>query len=67
MKGMLILNKQIINVQKNHKVSTNPIIEELKIQPTSKAKLRIPLCHMISMPIVRPTLLVDAKKMEHSF
>jgi hypothetical protein len=41
------------------------MIEELKIQPTSKAKLHIPLCRIISMSIVRPTLLVDVKKMEH--
>jgi hypothetical protein len=32
-----------------------------------KAKLCIPLCHMNSMPIVRHALLIDVKKMEHSF
>ncbi len=45
----------------------NQIIEDLKMQLISKAKLGIPLCYMISMPIVRPTLLVDVKKMENSF
>jgi hypothetical protein len=58
---------QIIIVQKDHKVSINYIIKDLKIQLTSKARLCIPLCHMMSMPIVRPTLLVDVKKMEHNF
>ncbi len=64
---MLTLTKKKIIDKKNHKVFTNQIIKELKIHPTIKAKLCIPLCHMNSMPIVRLALLIDVKKMERSF
>ncbi len=33
----------------------------------SKARFGIPLCRMVSMPIMCPTLLVDIRKMEVSF
>jgi hypothetical protein len=29
--------------------------------------MNIPLCHMISMPVVRPTFKIDVFKMEHAF
>jgi hypothetical protein len=45
----------------------NQIVENLKMQLISKVKSGIPLCYMISMPIVRPTLFVDVKKIENSF
>jgi hypothetical protein len=57
----------INDVKKDHKMCMNQIIEDFKIQLISKTKLGIPLRCMISMLIVRPTLLVDVKKMEHSF
>lgn len=60
-------DKFFLSMLKKITMFTNQIIKELKIQPTSKAKLCIPLCHMNSMPIVRLALLIDVKKMEHSF
>lgn len=58
---------QIIDVQKDHKVFTNQIIQDPRIQPAHKARLHIPLCHIIFMPIIRLALLVNGKKMEHNF
>lgn len=66
MRRMLTRQKTFIDVQKDHKVFTNQITKEFKIQPTSKAKLCNPLCCMNSMLIVRLALLIDVKKMEHS-
>jgi hypothetical protein len=37
------------------------------MKPHSKARFGVPLCKMISMPIMHPTLLVDIQKMEASF
>jgi hypothetical protein len=42
-------------------------IERLKMKFHSKARFRVPICKMISMPIMHPTLLVDIWKMEASF
>jgi hypothetical protein len=53
----------IIRVQIDHKVFTT----QIKIHLSRKAILCKPLCRMISMPIVRPALLLDVKKMYHNF
>jgi hypothetical protein len=49
----------IIRAQIGHKVFTT----QIKVHLSHKAILCKPLCRMISMPIVRPTLLLDVKKM----
>jgi hypothetical protein len=37
------------------------------MKPHSKTRFGIPLCRIVSMPIMHPTLLVDIRKMEESF
>lgn len=49
----------IIRAQIDHKVFTT----QIKVHLSCKAILCKPLCRMISMPIVRSTLLLDVKKM----
>jgi hypothetical protein len=50
-----------------HKVKIVEVLERHKIHPKAKAHINIPLCYMISMPIVRPTLKINVLKMEQAF
>jgi hypothetical protein len=52
-------DKWVLSIQVDHKVSNFSWIEKLKTKPSMKAQFCIPLCRMVSMPIVHPTLLVD--------
>jgi hypothetical protein len=46
-----------------HKVKIVKVLERHKIHPKTKIRMNIPFYHMISMLIVRPTL-IDVLKME---
>ncbi len=50
-----------------HKVKTVKVLEKHKIHPKAKAWMNIPLCHMISVLVVKLTLKIDVFKMEHAF
>jgi hypothetical protein len=50
-----------------NKINTTSILEKYKMLPKHKAKMNIPLCKMISMPIVRLALKFDVFKMEQAF
>ncbi len=50
-----------------HKVKTVELLERHKIHPKAKVRMNIPLCRMISMLVVRPTLKIDVLKMEWAF
>jgi hypothetical protein len=43
------------------------VFEKDKISPNNKSKMFIPLCKMISMLIVQPTLQIDVLKMGYVF
>jgi hypothetical protein len=43
------------------------VLDRHKIFPKEKARMNIPLCIMISMLVVKPTLKIDVLKMEHDF
>jgi hypothetical protein len=43
------------------------ILEKYKISPKCKPCMVVPLCRMIPMLVVRPTLKIDTLKMEHVF
>jgi hypothetical protein len=60
-------DKEILEVYMEHKVKTIQVLERHKIHTKAKARMNIPLCHMISMPVVRPTLKINVFKMEHAF
>jgi hypothetical protein len=47
-----------------HKVKIVELLEKHKINKVWKD---IPLCHMISTLIIKPTLKIDVLKMEHAF
>ena len=51
----------------DHSFNSNSVIENLQFQPTSKSRFFIPLCRLLSMPLVRPTLLSDVLKLEQGF
>jgi hypothetical protein len=42
-----------------HKVKIIEVLERHKIHPKTKARMNIPLCHMISMLVVRPTFKIN--------
>lgn len=50
--------------QKLNSVAT---ISSLRIKPVGKSRFSIPLCRMVSMPMVRPTLQSDLEKLEQEF
>jgi hypothetical protein len=55
----LYFDKRIKVVQVEHKVFSMSWLNKLKIKPHTKAKFGIPLCIMVSMPIVCLAILVD--------
>ncbi len=50
-----------------NKINVIEILEKHKMLPKRKARIKMPLYKMISMPIVRPTLKIDVLKMEQAF
>jgi hypothetical protein len=49
------------------KVNSNKCIEHMRINPKEASRFDIPLCRMIYMPLVRPTLDYDIKRLEAEF
>jgi hypothetical protein len=62
-----IKDKEILEVEMEHKVKTVEVLKRHKIHPKAKVRMNIPLCRMISMSYVRPTFKIDVFKMEHVF
>jgi hypothetical protein len=60
-------NKEIFQVQMEHKVNIVKVMERHKIHPKAKAWMNIPLYHMISMPVVRSAIKINVLKMEQAF
>jgi hypothetical protein len=60
-------DKEILQVQMEHKVKTVKLLERHKIHPKAKAWMNIPLSRMISMPVVKPALKINVFKMEQMF
>jgi hypothetical protein len=50
-----------------HKVKTVKMLERHKIHLKAKAWMNIPLCCMISMPVVKSAFKIDVLKMEQVF
>src|SRR5450759_494978 len=49
------------------KVNFNKCIEHMRISPKEASRFDIPLCRMIYMPLVWPTLASDIKRLEAEF
>jgi len=50
-----------------HKVDSVKTIASLRMKPDNLFRLQIPLCQMVAMPMVRPTLACDLQKLEQEF
>jgi hypothetical protein len=46
-------------IRATKKVNSIATIEALRLKPSSLSRMRVPLCRMVAMPIVRPTLSSD--------
>jgi hypothetical protein len=60
-------DREILEVQIEHKVKIVEVLENHKIHPKAKAWMNIPLCYIISMLVLKPTLKIDVLKMEQVF
>jgi hypothetical protein len=49
------------------KVNSIQCIEGMRILPKEVSRFDIPLCRMVYMPLVRPTLAIDIKRLEAEF
>jgi hypothetical protein len=49
------------------KINSIKCIELMRISPKEASRFDIPLCRMVPMPLVRPTLLSDVKRLEAEF
>jgi hypothetical protein len=54
-------------IRNRHKLNSVSTITSLRFQPISSSRFCIPLCRMLAMPMVRPTLASDLAKLEQDF
>ena len=57
------LGKEMDDLVIKESVITSLVLERLQFEPKNKSKLHIPLCRMISLPIVRPFLENDVMRL----
>ena len=62
--GVRAMDYQICH---NLKKDSFSVVEDMRIQPVKKSSMRIPLCKLIHMPLVRPPLRSDVTKLMASF
>ena len=61
------LELQLHGFLKKETVNTSSYLERLRYQPRAKSKINIPLCRMISLPVVRPFLKNDVMNLAAHF
>ena len=54
-------------IRTRQKLNSLATITSLRFQPISSSRFSIPLCRMLPMPMVRPTLSSDLAKLEQEF
>ena len=54
-------------IRTRQKLNSVATITSLRFQPLSSSRFSIPLCRMLAMPMVRPTLSSDLAKLEQEF
>jgi hypothetical protein len=64
-KALLKLNED--ELRELQKVDSIQVIECMRISSKDASRIDIPLCRMVYMPLVRPTLANDIKKLEAEF
>jgi hypothetical protein len=55
------------DIQRSQKLDFVSTISSLRLNPTNHSRMRIPLCRLVPMPMVRPTLSCDLTKLEQEF
>ena len=55
------------DMRSHQKLNSVATISRLRVQPLSSSRFQIPLCKMLAMPMVRPTLPSDLAKLEQEF
>jgi hypothetical protein len=55
------------DIRTRQKLNSVATISRLRVQPLSSSRFHIPLCRMLAMPMVRPTLSSDLAKLEQEF
>jgi hypothetical protein len=55
------------DIRTRQKLNSVATISRLRFQPLSSSRFPIPLCRMLAMPMVRPTLTSDLAKLEQEF
>ena len=55
------------DIRSRQKLNSVATISRLRFQPLSASRFNIPLCRMLAMPMVRPTLSSDLGKLEQEF
>ena len=55
------------DIRTRNKFNSVSAISRLRFQPLSSSRFNIPLCRMLAMPMVRPTLPSDLAKLEQEF
>jgi hypothetical protein len=65
--NQLSFDKTIQTEQNQTKINMGEILQKYNITPKRKARMHVPLCMMVPMPIVRPILNIDILKMEQAF
>ena len=61
------LGKEMDDLLLKELVSTSAVLDGLRFKPKSKSKISIPLCRMISLPVVRPFLKNDVMGIGQDF
>ena len=59
-----LIEDEIRRIQKGDSID---ILLELRMKPEELFRLHIPLCRLVAMPMVRPTLASDITKLEQEF
>ena len=54
-------------IRHNLKKDSFSVVEGMRIHPVEKSSMKIPLCRLIHMPLVRPTLRSDVTKLMAAF
>jgi hypothetical protein len=63
--ALLKLNED--ELREMQKVNSIQCIQHMRISPLEESRFHIPLCQMVYMPLVRPTLAIDIKRLEAEF
>ena len=61
------VESEIHSILKKESSNTHSLLDKLVFQPKEKSRLRIPLCRMISLPIVRCSLQSDVRQLASHF